>query len=266
MKKYRLLFFSLSLSLSLSAILASCGGKKETTQEVIKTPETKTETNSSGGGSAGGVDLGGGNLVNGKLIEDYRIMITEEPAYKEQVLPILDVLKNKFPELAADFYHIVDARKWYLIPVPLKTLDPFKIGIGFEIETQQAAYHFPDLIYISKPIWKTLDVFQQGFLITHEILMGVKWLEHHEGLERCLAQSKRILIKNDFKESTEYSDAKKECYRVYVTYFVNPAKFKLSGNDYDNIRTLTSYLYKFIDKINWQDLQDWFRSVKFREY
>lgn len=254
------------LTLSSILLLVSCGGQKETTQVIIQTPETKTEGGGSTGGGVGGVDLGGGNVIDGKMIEDYRVLISEEAAYQEFVLPIQKTLKDKFPELAADFLHITEARKWYIVPVDLETLDSLKIGIPFEIKTQQAALHTPEVIYIDKRVWDNLSASQKGMLLTHEIVMGIKWIEHHEGLDRCLAESRRIFVNNNYADSPEYVTAKKQCHKTYVRHFINPTKFKLKGQDYDNIRTLTSDLFKFIGKINWDDLKSWFKSVEFRVY
>lgn len=260
MKKLDLLILSLTVLL-----FCSCVGQKETTQVVIKSPESKTEGTGTGGG-AGGVDLGGANAIEGKLIEDYRVLISEEDSYKEYVWPIVQKLKENFPELAADFNHITEARKWYIVPVDLESLDSLKIGIPFEIKTQQAALHTPETIYIDKRVWDNLSQAQKGMLLTHEIVMGIRWIDSHEGLDRCLAQSRRLFVKNNFQISEEYSFAKSKCHKEYVSHFINPTKFKFKNYDYDNIRTLTSDLFKFIDKINWEDLKNWFKSVNFRAY
>lgn len=257
------------LNLSLIFLLSSCGGQKETTQVVVQAPTTKAEGGGSGGGttgSAGGGDLGGGNTLEGKLIEDYRVMISEDSAYREYIKPIVLLLKDQFPELAADFLHITEARRWYIVPADLNSLDSLKIGIPFEMKTQQVALHTPEVIYIDKRIWDTLELYQKGLLITHEIVMGVKWIENHEGLDRCLAESRRIFVKNNFTVTDDYNEAKRKCHKEYVRHFINPTKFKLKGQDYDNIRTLTSDLFKFKEKINWEDLKNWFKSVSFREY
>lgn len=257
------------LNLSLVFLLVACAGQKETTQVVVSAPTTKTSGGGDSGGTGGGVgggDLGGGNTLEGKLIEDYRVMISEEAAYKEYIKPILLTLKDYFPELAADFLHMTESRRWYIVPVDLNTLDSLKIGIPFEMKTQQVALHTPEVIYIDKRIWDTLEIYQKGLLITHEIIMGVKWLEYHEGLDRCLAASRRVFVKNNFQSSEEYSSEKRKCHKEYIRHFIIPSKFKLKGQDYDNIRTLTSDIFKFKEKINWEDLKNWFKSVGFREY
>lgn len=257
------------LNLSLVLLLTACGGQKETTQVIVQAPTTKTDGGGSGGGttgSAGGGDLGGGNTINRTTTDGFKVRISDEEAYIEFVKPIIYLLKDQFPELAADFIHITEDRDWFILPADMQTLNPLKIGIPFDIKTEQAALHTPEVIYIDKRIWDKMNNYQKGLLITHEIVMGVKWIDSHEGLDKCLAGAKRIFVKNNFESNEEFNEAKRNCYKVYIKRFVFPTKFKLNGQDYENIRKLTADLFKFKEKLNWEDLKNWFKSVSLREY
>ncbi len=200
------------------------------------------------------------------MIEEYSIRLPDILEYQETVFPVVKLLKTHFPDLAADFLHIVESRKWYSVPVDLKTLDALKIGIPFGFETEQAALHMPEKVFIDKRIWDNMNSGSRSYLLLHEIVMGVKWLSSHEDLEKCLARAKRLLVDNDFIESENYRDANRACYKKYPRYFTIPTKFKLSPEDYDNIRDLVVRLSKADEKTDWESLKLWFASRNFRNY
>ena len=243
-------------------LISACGGKNETIQVVEPTqsaPKGPVD-------EVGGADVGGGNAIQGKMIEEYQISVSEVFEYQETIFPIIRVLQSYFPSLAGDFLHIIEARKWYVVPVDLKTLDPLKIGIPFEFKTEQAALHTPEKIFIDKRIWDQMSSASKSYLLLHEIIMGVKWIDSHEGLDRCLAGSKKILVDHDFIENEKYKDQIRACYKTYPKHFIIPTKFKLSPTDYDSIRSLVGRLYKNIEKNDWEELKLWFTAHDFRKY
>lgn len=246
----------------LLVFLVACGGRKETIQVNVpgqsKPPGPVDE--------AGGADVGGGNAYQGKMIEEYQVSITEVWEYQETIVPIIKVLQTFFPDLAADFVHIAESRKWYLVPVDLKTLDPLKIGIPFEMKMEQVALHTPEKIFIDRRFWEQMSTTSKSFLILHEIVMGIKWIDKHEGLDRCLARSKRVLVDHDFIVNDKYKEEMRLCYKTYPKHFINPTKFKLTPTDYDDIRNLVGRFSKDIEKIDWEELKLWITSRDFRKY
>lgn len=242
--------------------LMACDGNKQT----IRVDETAAPKTHGPVDEAGGADVGGGNSIRGKMIEEYQVSLIETLEYQESIVPIMKVLQSKFAELAADFFHIAEARQWYIVPVDLKTLDPLKIGIPFGFKTEQAALHTPEKIFIDRRIWEQMSAVSRRFLILHEIIMGVKWIDKHEGLDRCLARSKIVLAQNDFISTEVYKDQVHNCYKIYPKYFIIPTKFKLTPDDYESIRGLVGKLSKDIEAVDWEELKLWFSAHDFRKY
>jgi hypothetical protein len=248
----------------LLVVLSACGGKRETIQiDGTSTPQSPAPGPVD---EAGGADVGGGNTIQGKLIEEYQISIHELLEYQEGVFPIMKVLQSVFPELAADFLHIVEARKWYVVPVDLKTLDPLKIGIPYEFKTEQAALHTPEKIFIDRRIWEQMTESSRKYLILHEIIMGIIWIDKHEGLDRCLAKSKRILVEHMFIQNEKFKDEVRSCYRTYPKHYIIPTKFKLTTDDYETVRALVVKLSRNVEKTDWEELKLWLSARSFRKY
>jgi len=247
----------------LLAFLVACGGNHETVQVTERqAPRTPTGPVSEDGGA----DVGGGNAIQGKMIEEYQVDVTEILEYQEAILPIIKTLQAQFPDLAADFLHIARARKWYIVPADLKSLDALKIGIPLEIQTEQVALHTPEKIFIDRRRWEVMSSSSKSYLILHEIVMGIKWIDKHEGLDRCLARSKKILVLNEFVENESYKDEIRTCYKTYPKYYVIPTKFKFTPDDYESIRSLVSQLGKKLTTTDWEELKLWFNSRDFRKY
>lgn len=253
MKKWIFLLF---------AFLVACGGNKQT----IRVDETTAPQTPGPVDEAGGADVGGGNSIRGKMIEEYQISVAETLEYQESILPLIKTLQSKFPDLAADFLHITEARQWYIVPVDLKSLDPLKLGIPFEVKTEQAALHTPEKIFIDRRIWEQMSTVSRRYLFLHEIVMGIKWIDKHEGLDRCLARSKKILVENDFISNDAYKQAMRACYKTYSKHFIIPTKFKLTPDDYESIRGLVGKLSKDIEDTDWEELKLWFQARGFRKY
>ena len=249
--------------LLLLLLMTACGGRKETVQVTVPgqtKPQGPVED------AAGGADVGGGNAYQGKMIEEYQITVSDILEYQENIFPIIKVLQTFFPDLAGDFLHIVETRKWYLVPVDLKSLDPLKIGIPFEVKTEQAALHTPEKIFIDRRIWEQMSTTSKSYLLLHEIIMGIKWIDKHEGLDRCLARTKRILVDHDFIVNDKYKEEIRTCYKTYPKHFIIPTKFTLTASDYDDIRNLVGRFSKEISKIDWEELKLWIKSRDFRKY
>jgi hypothetical protein len=260
MKKSLVLIFAAFL------VVSACGGNKETVQIVQQAPQKPSGGGDSSGGSGlGGADVGGGVTVDGKQVDEYRVRISELKEYQDNIIPIINILAKKFPELAADFLHITQNRSWIIIPADLPSLDPLKIGILYKADSAQAAYHLPERILIDERIWNKMTEKSRAMLLLHEIVLGVHWIDSHEAQDRCLAESKQIFVKNDFKETDDFKLSRENCYKNYP-YFVNVTKFKIKAEDYNNIETISSDLGKYIEKIDWEELKLWISSRKFRVY
>ena len=243
--------------------VVACGGNRETIQ-VTETAQPKAPTGPVS--EAGGADVGGGNAIQGKMIEEYQVDVAEILEYQETMLPIIKTLQIEFPDLAADFLHIARARKWYIVPVDLKSLDALKIGIPLEIQTEQVALHTPEKIFIDRRRWEGMSSSSKSYLILHEIVMGIKWIDKHEGLDKCLARAKKVLVLNEFVENENYKDEVRSCYKTYPRYFINPTKFKFTPDDYESIRSLVTQLGKNLSSTDWEELKLRFKSRDFRKY
>lgn len=247
----------------LLVFLVACGGNREMIQ-VTESQQPKAPTGPVS--EAGGADVGGGNSIQGKMIEEYQVDVTEILEYQEAILPIMKILQGQFPDLAADFLHIAHARKWYIVPADLKSLDALKIGIPLEIQTEQVALHTPEKIFIDRRRWEVMSSTSKAYLLLHEIVMGIKWIDKHEGLDRCLARARKVIVLNEFVENESYKDEVRSCYKTYPRHFVFPTKFKFTPDDYESIRSLVTQLGKKLSSIDWEELKLWFASRDFRKY
>jgi len=156
--------------------------------------ENRQAAHNNGQEKLGTGDSGGGNLYKGRPIESYRVDITQHPAYKNKIAPIVQTLTDinrgahgkqmSHPDLGRMFLSILQKRTWYLIPGTLDTLPRERTGIA--IPTDQGALQGPQEIWINSLLFNSMEENEQATLILHEILMGIRILKFASTQAQCL--------------------------------------------------------------------------------
>lgn len=157
--------------------------------------ENRQAAHNNGQEKLGTGDSGGGNLYKGRPIESYRVDITQHPAYKNKIAPIVQALTDtnrgangkqmSHPDLGRMFLSILQKRTWYLIPGTLDTLPRERTGIA--IPTDQGALQSPQEIWINSLLFNSMAENEQATLILHEILMGIRILKFASSQVQCLS-------------------------------------------------------------------------------
>lgn len=217
------------LLLTLFFALAACQGQKSF---VAQAPAVKTE---------GGTDnTGGGSGAQGKTFDDYiEKNLMGLPGFQKVVQPIYEKLKVENPSLAADFFHIIHQREWYFVPGPVNKIS--EQIIGAYSRSEQYALQDLNKVWVDRELFNAMNDSAQGNLILHEIIMGIRLLQHQDKMDLCIAKASEHAL----SESTLpiYKEKKYKCRRSFprVPGFENQ-KFKLNQNDYDLIRKIVSLL------------------------
>lgn len=263
----KLFSFKTSVQVALvSVLLCSCQppGKSGGENPTVQIQGTGTSGN---GSMQGGTDqTGGGNGVNGVALDAFIQPVMNDPTYKKFVVPIIEVLSVKYPRLAADFYHISVNRDWYFIPVDLPQIS--KNILGTYAPTDQLALQDLNKIWIDKKRYDDMSEQAQGFLLVHEIMMGIRLMKYKERQDRCIAKAALIMISSENlgrAEDLKYKDEKRNCRKIYPTVdgFLN-TKFQLNNDDYDLIRKLVSKLMQ--KNIDTEEIQSLIDAYRYRDY
>lgn len=175
----------LTISLVLT-FFVGCTTRKQT-QDSTSPGSPAGTTASDGDKSAGTVDSGGGNTFMGKPLESYIVKVRELPAFISHVKPIVesDSLKDSDLKRVIDF--VLDKKSWYLIPAELKQLPSEKIASA--VGTDQAALQDLRQVWLNQKLYDDMKSLEdQGTLIVHEILMGLKILKFDSALFECRAR------------------------------------------------------------------------------
>jgi hypothetical protein len=217
----------------------------------------------------GGIDGGGGgNGFAGESLEHWRVDLNLLPSYKVLKVKVIDSLALRFPKLAGDIFHLIERRRWYLIPTELRNLPASKIGVYFN--TEQMALQGLDEIWINDLLFSKMDLEGQAILLLHEFLMGVRLLEFVSLFDLCLADISFLKILPENAE--RYSEERHQCFKRYrdiseLDGSIGLGKnIKLEDHDYFSIRSFTSLLMKDAETFNVQELADEMRIRRFRKY
>lgn len=212
----------------------------------------------------GGTDnTGGGNGARGRALDSYiEKNLTETPAFKNHVQPLIEILSREYPRLAADFYHITYQRDWYFIPVELDEIS--KNVLGTYAKTDQYALQDLNKIWIDKNKFEAMTSVQdQGTLLIHEIMMGIRLMHFQAKQDHCIAKAALLIFQP--VENKNYGDQRRSCRRTYpVIDGSRNLKFKLSADDYDLIRKLVSLLDR--TKPDIAEVQSLIEAHSFRSY
>ena len=239
-------FYSFKSNLILAVVftvLSGCQPPGQTTASGGAVKIQGTNPGSAGGGSMqGGTDnAGGGNAIENQTLDSFIQPLAQHEAYQKIVLPIINELSVKYPRLAADFYHIATNRDWYFLPIELQEIS--RNILGTYATTDQVALQDLNKLWINSKIFNQMELRQQGILIVHEIIMGIRLMKYKDRQDRCIAKAGLFMISSNSEEVKEnqYKEEKKFCRKTYpIVYGIQDTGFKLNKDDYDLIRKLVA--------------------------
>lgn len=243
-----------------TAFTAACQGPRTTKETVIQRdiPAPSTGGVDLGGAQMGGVDGGGGASYRGRPIDSYRIEFfsrTEEAAGVMSAIERMATVNRMF---AAVMMHIVRERSWMMIPGDLDKIPSLKMGI--HVETDQVAIHKMREVWINSKLFDEMNLADRQTLLVHEVVMGVRFLEFSNEMDRCIARAAIHLLEKQTDEV--YSVERKKCVNAERHRLTLGAGSNLAGSvhltDVDNamIRKLTSQLVNPSDELPDEDELD----------
>jgi hypothetical protein len=211
----------------------------------------------------GGVDeAGGGSGVNGKPLDEFiDRQFDQKPAYRNVVRPIIERLKQGYPELAADFIHLSKRRDWYFVPGELERIPQLILGAYAKYE--QYALQDTNKIWIDNKEYSQMSERSQGILLVHELTMGVRLLKYKHGQDRCIANATQFLFESDGE--SKYRSAFKSCTSQYpiVDGVTKDQSFRLNNEDYEVIRRIVSFLIQ--EEIDFEEVRHLIRNHHIRD-
>ncbi len=260
--------------ITLTLFLVGCSPKEESTERVIiretfePTPAQPIPQ--------GPTDSGGGHGLNGKPLESFIKKLTDVPAFKNFVQPMLRELFKKHENLAVDLHHISSARSWYFVPTDLKDIPSYFAGAQFK--TEQLAIHRSKEIWINSVLFEKMkqddvdDKLAQEKLLIHELVMGVLFMQFQPNLDKCLAASNKwLLMETTAIETAEmfqinYDNERNHC-RKNLNSILDlniEKKLSLSENDYSVIRSLTQALTENLESLTTEELEIFYTQLNRR--
>lgn len=120
--------------------------------------------------AAGPGSSAGGNGLQGRPLESYIQDITSFAEYQEIVAPALALLKRKLPAFATEIENGATRKSWYLIPMDLRTLPSWRIGVAFP--TDQIALQTLGAVWIDQDLYGRMAKVDRAILLMHELLMA----------------------------------------------------------------------------------------------
>ncbi|MEN0059910.1 MAG: hypothetical protein AAGB31_13810 [Bdellovibrio sp.] len=221
----------------------------------------------------GGVDsVGGGNGVNNRTFESFAVKVEHTTPFTNAILPLIKKMQDIHPRFASDMAHIALHRKWYILPVKLKTIPAELIGVNFaDSKTQQLAVQSLNAVWIDEVLYKKMpSEKEQSRLLLHEIVMGIRLMQYKRPLDQCHSE---IALKGLESDKKEYKKAIDQCAMKYLfsgtditTDLHNGNPVQLTGEDYDNIRELVVTLSDESKTLSRLELEAWLKDRSFRSY
>ncbi|MEQ1877044.1 MAG: hypothetical protein ABL958_10390 [Bdellovibrionia bacterium] len=259
--------YKLFIQFLLLVFLAACGAQTERAREGTQQPGATPEPT-----NRGTIDGGGGNTLKGRPLESYRKDLFKVPSVLKYIVPMIQNVAKKLPQLGGDLYHIIEDRAWYFVPVELKKLPWYDINTPFE--TEQGAFQTRNEVWLDSQIFDKMEPADQAGLIAHELLMGIRRMEFTDSLDHCFANAAALTFKEDKQES--YRKARRECWeKDKGAQITGPRggglldafkQNKLGEEDYSNVRNVTSKLVMNSENFDPEDLALWLAKHKFRDY
>jgi len=215
-------------------IISGCQPQKETIVERTVVVDGKSQ-------QTGGVNEGGGGSgIDGIPLDAFIDRnFDQNEAYKLKVQPLIQTLAKKFPRLAADFYHLTHQRDWYFVPGQLEAI-PQNI-LGSYTKTDQFALQDLNKVWIDKLQFEKMSLENQGILLIHELMMGVRLMQFKHRQDKCIAKAALIIFQDNGLK--KYSEDKKYCRDTYpIIDGLQNEKFNLTALDYDMIRKVVALI------------------------
>lgn len=187
--------------------------------------------------ASGGMEGGGGNSYNGRPLESYIGDITKTTAYTKKIAPLFTSFKQNDNRSMFNVLTSGLRKSWFFIPGKLDTLPQERIGSA--VPTEQIALQNFKEVWLDTSLFNSMSVDDQGRLILHEMLMGLRLLKLNSRYEQCLALGgPGAICDNNDKRSLTPRD--------------------LTPGDYADIRSAVHEIwtgkYEQADAETWQDL------------
>lgn len=204
-------------------------------------------------------DSGGGDTCNQKVIDASSIDIRQEKEFIEFIKPILDQIDSSSESkksTTSSTESILSAalfKTWYFITCPLNKIPNENKGIVFE--TDQAAIQKGNEIFIDLIQYNKMTSENKAWLLLHEIVMASYLLKYMTMFEMIKLQNIKI-SENNREMFNKIMKMKK---------FIPQPYRPLNEKDYQNIRTVTSWIIQNKDKITKKELYDKMRTNDFDE-
>ncbi len=240
--------------ITLFITVQSCQQPKEIVRETVVVSDRSQQT--------GGTDqVGGGNGIDGIPLDAFIQDVQKNSGYKNKIEPLIQKLSISFPQLAADMYHLSHQRDWYFVPGKLESIS--QNILGTYAPTDQIALQDTNKIWIDKNQFNVMSEDNQAVLILHELIMGVRLMQHKHKQDQCIAKAAILLFSENGAE--KYSKEKTFCRNTYpmIEGTVNE-KFDPKAINYDKIRRVVSILIQ--DEIDISEIKAIFKNYKIREY
>jgi hypothetical protein len=240
--------------LSFLISLLSCQQPKEIIRETVVVSDRSQQT--------GGTDqVGGGNGIDGIPLDAFIQDVHKNTGYKNKIEPLIQKLSVSYPQLAADMYHLTYQRDWYFVPGKLEAIS--QNILGTYAPTDQIALQDTNKVWIDKNQFNIMSEENQAILILHELIMGVRLMQHKHKQDQCIAKAALLLFLENGAE--KYAKEKIFCRNTYpmIEGTVNE-KFDPKAINYDKIRRVVSLLTQ--EEIDIAEIKAIFKNYNIREY
>jgi hypothetical protein len=256
--------------LAVTSMIACTPSTKEIVHEQTVVSPSQTPGASTSSQNQGGVDAGGGgNESHGRPLESY----TADIQKNEDIAPVLNVINNlakTAPQVAADLYHILVDRQWYMVPFSLTTIPSERLGVAFD--TEQVAIQNLGEVWVDSASLMAMNKPDRSILLLHETVMGLYFMRYQSAYDECLSTAAAIIV-TDSSAKSAYATARKTCaHQVLPTLSdssdgILPSIIKNpSSIDYINIRAIVATLWKDQGNEDGEDLIANLKSKGLREY
>lgn len=158
--------------------------------------------------------------------------------FKNFISPLMKTLTTDYPELAANFYHIILQRDWFITTTELDSIT--KKLIGTYVKSELALQDLKR-IWLDKKKFEALSEREQATVMLHQLVLGVKLMGFASKQDQCIAKTASVHLQTPPAKSAD--DLKAECVKNNPNDpKAKPAAFKLSDEDFETIREVVSLL------------------------
>lgn len=191
----------------------------------------------------GTTDGGGGNAIDNRMLESYIVKPEELTASKVHLGTKIAKIFGQDQEPSGNA--VFRFKTWYLVPTSLKNISKKALGIEFtEDQTQQVAIQTKDEVWIDANLFNKMTTEEQAKLILHEALMTFYMTKFMTLKELC-----------DRNEKAGYPSCNMTPgqYKAIEDSFKPEKERPLEAQDYNAIRTMTSWLWESNSNLNKSD-------------